>query len=186
MTRNRSHKKTRGDRKKQSEQVQNELVSLIRNDNLISAELKNNALEKLISLNRKHRLKMPKEISLIYCKQCKLLYDSTNMRVRINTGNLLFLAWNAITYEGSAVVPNLIGEIQMSEIPKNIKKLALSRDLKATIRIGKSGITENLIAEISDQLSTKSIVKIKINRGLFDKSDLKNLWLHLKSPPIQD
>jgi RNA-binding protein YhbY len=78
------------------------------------------------------------------------------------------------------VGPNLIGEIQMSEIPKNIKKLALSRDLKATIRIGKSGITENLIAEISDQLSTKSIVKIKINRGLFDKSDLKNLWLHLE------
>ena len=68
----------------------------------------------------------------------------------------------------------------MSEIPKNIKKLALSRDLKATIRVGKSGITENLIAEISDQLSTKSIVKIKINRGLVDKSDVKNLWLHLE------
>ncbi len=86
MSRNRSHKKTRGDRKKQSEKVQNELVSLIRNDNLISSELKNNALEKLISLNRKHRLKMPKEVSLMYCKQCKLLYDSTNTRVRVKHG----------------------------------------------------------------------------------------------------
>ena len=69
----------------------------------------------------------------------------------------------------------------MSDIPKNVKKLALSRDLKATIRIGKSGITESLVAEISDQLSTKSVVKVKINRGLFDKNDLKNVWLHLET-----
>ena len=68
----------------------------------------------------------------------------------------------------------------MSEIPKNIKKLALSRDLKATIRIGKSGLTENLVAEIIGQLSSKSIVKIKINRGLFDKNDLQNVWNHLE------
>ena len=67
----------------------------------------------------------------------------------------------------------------MSEVPKDIKRLALSRDLKATIRVGKSGITENLIAEITDQLTTKSIVKIKINRGLFQKDDVKNVWTHL-------
>ena len=69
----------------------------------------------------------------------------------------------------------------MAEIPKNIKKLALSRDLKATIRIGKSGLTENLVSEIIGQLSSKNIVKIKINRGLFDKNDLKNVWLHLET-----
>ena len=69
----------------------------------------------------------------------------------------------------------------MSEIPKNIKKLALSRDLKATIRIGKSGLTENLVSEIIGQLSSKSIVKIKINRGLFDKNDLQNVWNHLEN-----
>ena len=67
----------------------------------------------------------------------------------------------------------------MSEVPKNIKRLALSGELKATIRVGKSGITENLIAEITDQLTTKSIVKIKINRGLFEKDDVKNVWIHL-------
>ena len=64
-------------------------------------------------------------------------------------------------------VPNSTGGTQMSDIPKNIKKLALSRELKATIRIGKSGLTENLVSEIIGQLSSKSIVKIKINRGLF-------------------
>tara|TARA_A200000159_G_scaffold149358_1_gene157825 strand:+ start:123 stop:389 length:267 start_codon:yes stop_codon:yes gene_type:complete len=69
----------------------------------------------------------------------------------------------------------------MSDIPKNIKKLALSRDLKTTIRIGKSGLTENLVSEIIGQLSSKSIVKIKINRGLFDKNDLKSVWEHLET-----
>ena len=67
----------------------------------------------------------------------------------------------------------------MSDIPKNIKRLALSRDFKPTIRIGKSGITENLISEITDQLSTKSLVKIKINKGLFEKSALRDVWHHL-------
>ena len=69
----------------------------------------------------------------------------------------------------------------MSDIPKNIIKLALSRDLKATIRIGKSGLTENLVSEIIGQLSSKNIVKIKINRGLFDKNDLQNVWKHLEN-----
>lgn len=67
----------------------------------------------------------------------------------------------------------------MKNIPKEIKKLALSRDLKPTIRIGKSGLTDNLLSEIATQLSSKKLVKIKINRGLFDKSDLENLWQHL-------
>lgn len=67
----------------------------------------------------------------------------------------------------------------MSKVPNDVKRLALSRDLKATIRVGKSGITENLISEITDQLATKSIVKIKINRGLFQKDDVKNVWTHL-------
>ena len=94
--------------------------------------------------------------------------------------NQLFHVWSVITYEDSVEVPNFTGEINMSDIPKSITKSALSRDLKATIRIGKSGITESLIAEISDQLSTKSIVKIKINRGLFEKADLKDVWNHLE------
>ena len=63
----------------------------------------------------------------------------------------------------------------MSEFSK-ISKISAIRDLKATISL--SGITENLIAEITDQLSTKSIVKIKINRGLFQKT-MKNVWTHL-------
>ena len=69
----------------------------------------------------------------------------------------------------------------MSKIPPHIQKLANSRDFQPSVRIGKSGITENLIAEIDEQLSRKEVVKIKINRGLFDKGDIKQVWEHLSS-----
>ena len=73
------------------------------------------------------------------------------------------------------------GGLKVAEIPQKIKKSALSRDLKPTIRVGKSGLTNNLISEIKDQLSNKELVKVKINRGLFDKSDLGDVWAHLAS-----
>ena len=65
------------------------------------------------------------------------------------------------------------------DIPKRIRQSALSRELKPTIRIGKSGLTATLITEIVNQLSSKELVKIKINRGLFDKSDLPKIWRHI-------
>ena len=57
-------------------------------------------------------------------------------------------------------------------IPESIRREALSHDFQPTIRIGKSGITETLITEIDAQLNTRSLVKIKINRGLFEKKDI--------------
>ncbi|DAC29767.1 MAG TPA: YhbY family RNA-binding protein [Candidatus Poseidoniaceae archaeon] len=67
----------------------------------------------------------------------------------------------------------------MKELPKHIQRMALSRDLKPTIRVGKSGLSDNLMTEISEQLASKDIVKVKINRGLFDKSDIAELWNHI-------
>ena len=64
-------------------------------------------------------------------------------------------------------------------IPESIRREALSHDFQATIRIGKSGITETLITEIDAQLNTRNIVKIKINRGLFEKKDIPSVWSHL-------
>ena len=65
------------------------------------------------------------------------------------------------------------------EIPKSIHNLATSHDFQPSVRIGKSGITDLLIEEIKSPLSKKSVVKIKINRGLFDKKDIKNVWKSL-------
>ena len=66
-------------------------------------------------------------------------------------------------------------------IPQAIKKIANSKEFQPSVRIGKSGITENLIEEIDAQLSKKDIVKIKINRGLFEREQIKQVWEHLSS-----
>ncbi len=67
----------------------------------------------------------------------------------------------------------------MSDIPANIRKKALSREMQPTVRIGKSGITEALYVEIKGQLKTRALVKIKANRGLFDRDAIKEVWNHL-------
>ena len=54
----------------------------------------------------------------------------------------------------------------MTNPPKHIKKLAMSRELKPTIRVGKSGLTENLISEINGQLISKKSGKNK-NKSWF-------------------
>jgi len=82
-------------------------------------------------------------------------------------------------FVGLVVGQNPIGGDNVPEIPRNVKKLALSRELKPTIRVGKSGLTDNLLSEINGQLASKKIVKIKINRGLFEKSDFDSIWSHL-------
>lgn len=67
----------------------------------------------------------------------------------------------------------------MTKLPKHIKRMALSRELKPTIRIGKSGLSDSLMTEIREQLANKDVVKVKINRGLFDKSDIVEVWNHI-------
>jgi len=89
MSKNRSHKKNRGDRKNRSKQIQNELISLIHDSETIPGEVRHNALSKLISLSKRHRLKIPKKVGLMFCKQCEQLYDSTNVRTRIKHGQLI-------------------------------------------------------------------------------------------------
>ena len=69
----------------------------------------------------------------------------------------------------------------MKSIPKHILAKAKSGELKPSVRIGKSGITENLINEIEEQLNSKTLVKIKLNRGMFEKDDVKMVWEHLSS-----
>ena len=60
-----------------------------------------------------------------------------------------------------------ISEVQiMSDaIPRRIVNSAKSEDLDVSARIGKEGITESLISELSDQLSRKHLVKVKANKG---------------------
>ena len=69
----------------------------------------------------------------------------------------------------------------MSKIPLDIQKLANSRDFQPSVRIGKSGITDSLVQEIDEQLSRKELVKIKINRGLFQRDQIKQVWQQIST-----
>jgi len=50
-------------------------------------------------------------------------------------------------------------------VPRRIINLSKSQDLEVSVRIGRVGITESLISELSDQLSRKNLVKVKANKG---------------------
>ena len=59
----------------------------------------------------------------------------------------------------------------VSKIPHNILKAARDRNFAVTVRVGKSGLTENILNEISEQLSARGLIKIKFNRGIFSNED---------------
>ncbi len=65
------------------------------------------------------------------------------------------------------------------KIPLSVLRQAKDTSLPVTIRIGKSGLTEAVIVELDGQLSSRSLVKAKVNRGLFERDDLRNVWSHL-------
>jgi len=64
-------------------------------------------------------------------------------------------------------------------IPESIRLEALSQAFQVSIRIGKSGVTDTLISEIDTQLQKRSMVKIKLNRGLFERKAISEVWAKL-------
>lgn len=64
----------------------------------------------------------------------------------------------------------------MSGIPDWVAKMAVSRDFAITVRIGRSGVAANLIKELDEQLKSKQIVKVKLNRGLTEKGSKQEIW----------
>tara|TARA_B100000902_G_C27312507_1_gene919245 strand:- start:72 stop:350 length:279 start_codon:yes stop_codon:yes gene_type:complete len=68
-----------------------------------------------------------------------------------------------------------------SEIPRNIMDLARNPDLKATVRLGRNGLTASIIEEIRVQLSARSVVKIRLNRGFADGGESRSeIFTHLE------
>ena len=56
--------------------------------------------------------------------------------------------------------------ISVSKIPTRIVRESSDSELPITVRIGKSGVIDSVIDELKDQLSSRSLVKIKLNRGV--------------------
>lgn len=67
----------------------------------------------------------------------------------------------------------------MSEIPSQIKRQAMDRNFQPSVRIGKTGITENIVEEVRGQLAKRKLVKIKINKGIYDREDRAQVWEYL-------
>ena len=67
----------------------------------------------------------------------------------------------------------------MTDIPSIIKRQAMDRDFQPSVRIGKTGVTDNLIEEIIGQLRKRKLVKIKINKGIYEREDRALVWQHL-------
>ena len=56
----------------------------------------------------------------------------------------------------------------------NLLKLAKSESLRVSIRIGKGGINTSLISELENQLEKRTVVKLKINKGMAPNKEDRN------------
>ena len=65
------------------------------------------------------------------------------------------------------------------KIPDSILRQAKDASLPVTMRIGKSGLTDAVVVELDGQLSSRTLVKAKVNRGLFPREEMKRVWAHL-------
>lgn len=62
------------------------------------------------------------------------------------------------------------GVVSMSKIPSRIVRESSNAELPITVRVGKSGVVDSVIDEVKDQLSSRPLVKIKLNRGVANGS----------------
>ena len=65
------------------------------------------------------------------------------------------------------------------KVPDSIMRQAKDASLPVTIRIGKSGLTDAVVEELDGQLNSRYLVETKVNRGLFERDDLKKVWSNL-------
>jgi len=69
----------------------------------------------------------------------------------------------------------------LTDIPKDVLKEATSREFRPSVRIGKSGLSDTVLEEIRQQLSAKGLVKIKVNKGLFEREQRNDVWAYVAS-----
>ena len=67
----------------------------------------------------------------------------------------------------------------MTTIPSHIMQEAKSRDFRPSVRIGKSGLSETVMDEIRQQLRSRPLVKVKVNKGLFERDQRSAVWAQI-------
>lgn len=81
--------------------------------------------------------------------------------------------------EDSGEAPDTTGGLAVSDIPASIRREAQSREFQPSVRIGKTGITDALVEEIKCQLAKRKLVKIKINKGIYERGARTQIWENL-------
>ena len=101
MSRMNSSSKSKRYRRSAANVNQTELVELISTNN--DLKFKQTVANKLVDLNRKHRLKMPKSLRAQICHKCSIITNSSNTRVRVKNGMIIktCLACNHIRRYGN-------------------------------------------------------------------------------------
>ena len=62
----------------------------------------------------------------------------------------------------------------------HLVKLAKSESLEVSIRIGKDGVNTSLISELENQLEKRTVVKLKINKGIAsNKADRTQIFTRI-------
>jgi len=67
----------------------------------------------------------------------------------------------------------------MSDVPKHILREAASRDFKPSVRVGKAGLSETVVDEIMQQFNSRNLVKVKVNKGLYEREQRSEVWAYL-------
>ena len=80
---------------------------------------------------------------------------------------------------GLAVDQSTTGGGKISDNPERIKRQAMDREFQPSVRIGKTGITPNIVEEIRAQLKKRKLVKIKINKGIYERDSRTQVWDYL-------
>ena len=80
---------------------------------------------------------------------------------------------------GLAVDQSTTGGGKISDIPERIRRQAMDREFQPSVRIGKTGITPNIVEEIRAQLKKRKLVKIKINKGIYERDSRTQVWDYL-------
>ena len=87
MKRRNKHRRSKQHRRSTAMANQEDLVNLIRQTN--NDLIKQNAVYQLVSLNRKHRLKMPNLVKTFICIKCYKLRNAKLFRTRIKHGQII-------------------------------------------------------------------------------------------------
>ena len=69
----------------------------------------------------------------------------------------------------------------MSSIPPWAKRMATSRELVITARIGRSGVKDSVLEELDSQLKARNLIKVKLNKGLTERGGRNEIWDYISN-----